>query len=740
MKGIAKRTFFQMQRMHIIFVVVLVNLLVGHSVVFGGAASRTVWSVLKIGAGGFITGIDIVGDGTMVVKTDTYGAWYYDSPRSLWQQCLTVHSMPASVRGPGGVYEIAIAPSNSNRFYMIYRGYVLRSDDHCSSWFLTNFPRDVTDFRKANPANDAYRTYGRKMAVDPINQNVAYVGMPSRGVFVTVDGGDTWKSITPSIAQSVRVNGAYPGHAIAFDASSVVSGGMTQGIYIASYGIGVYHSTNGGTSWTLTKGSPTTFQHMIVDQNGTVWLCDGSGGGRLHKFTGRWSSVPDAGSDCHSIAVNPSNAREVYVGTNGGKLVRSTNGGNSWVGANHARISATDIPWLEWANDGWLSNGDMKFDPSRSNLLYFAEGTGVLFTDTSTAKAAINWISQSAGIEQLVSNWIISPPGGNPIVASWDRPAFTVTDPNSYATRYGINNVHEIQHGASCDWASSSPSTIVCIADTSHADTSGFSSNGGSTWNTFSARPSEIGRTYYGGSIAASTSTNFIWVPSNCGNPFYTINAGISWTKISISGIPGNDCGWHRNFYLDRQIVIADRVNRNTFYMYNDGSGTAVAAGIWKSSNGGVTWSRVISRALDPSWASKYNAQMRSVPGQAGNFYFTSGWQSGVHPVNQSFWECLDNGTVTTCHRIANVKEVFSFGFGKAAPGKSYPTVFIYGWVNKVRGIWRSDDHCVTWTQISDGFPAGSTDHIKVIEGDNNTYGKVYVGFSGSGYAYGVLE
>ena len=75
---------------------------------------------------------------------------------------------------------------------------------------------------------------------------------------------------------------------------------------------------------------------------------------------------------------------------------------------------------------------------------------------------------------------------------------------------------------------------------------------------------------------------------------------------------------------------------------------------------------------------------------------------------------------------------------GRPRRGKNYPTVFIYGWVNNVLGIWRSDDHCVTWTQISDGFPTGSFDLVKVIEGDNNTYGKVYVGFAGSGYAYGT--
>lgn len=717
-------------------------LLTDQTVPLHGVTNRTLWSVLKIGAGGWITGIDIAVDGTKVVRTDTYGAWYYDNLDSRWRQCVTTESMPDRIKGVlknRGVYEIAIAPNNSNRFYMLFGGYLLRSDNRCGRWTLTNFPQDKADFGSGYPENDQYRAYGRKLAVDPANQNVVYVGTPSQGVFVTADGGDTWNSISPSsIAYSINVNGIYPGHAIAFDPNSRVSDGKTQNIYIASYGTGIYQSINGGTSWTPTKNTPTTFRHMLVDQGGKVWLCDDLG--HLHKYIKSWSSISSAGSDCHSIAINPSNSDAVYVGTNNGRLVLSMNGGTSWVGPTKAKISATDIPWLAWANDKWLSNGDMRFDPSQPDRLYFAEGTGVLYTDPPTTNTGVTWISQSSGIEQLVSNWIISPPGGNPIVASWDRPAFTITNPNTYQTRYGINNLNEIQHGSSCDWASASPSTIVCIANAAHGDSSGYSRDGGLTWAAFYGKPNEIGKAYYGGSIAASTNYNFVWVPSNCGDPFYTKNGGVSWTRITISGIQKNDCGWHRAYYLDRQIVVADRIRANTFYMYNDGSATAGAAGFWKSSDGGETWSKIITGVLDPKSSSNFNAQMRAVPGRAGEFYFTSGWQSGEHPVNQSFWECIDNGTSANCSSIANVKEVFSFGFGRAATGKPYPTVFIYGWVNNILGIWRSDDHCLTWTKISDGFPTRSFDLVKVVEGDNNTYGTVYVGFAGSGYAYGSLH
>src|SRR5688572_6733765 len=131
------------------------------------------WQPLRIGAGGWLTGMDITPDGTMVVRTDTYGAYLWNGTQ--WQQLVTSASMPSSEVNPDvyhneGVYEIRIAPSSSNVLYMEYLGYVYRSTDKGASWTKTNF-----DHVSSNP-NDENRTDGQKMAVDPSNANVVYVG------------------------------------------------------------------------------------------------------------------------------------------------------------------------------------------------------------------------------------------------------------------------------------------------------------------------------------------------------------------------------------------------------------------------------------------------------------------------------------------------------------------------------------------------------------------------------------
>jgi len=82
-----------------------------------------------------------------------------------------------------------------------------------------------------------------------------------------------------------------------------------------------------------------------------------------------------------------------------------------------------------------------------------------------------------------------------------------------------------------------------------------------------------------------------------------------------------------------------------------------------------------------------------------------------------------------------------------AAPGKqcgSYASSIYYvGWLSvaavNTYGIFRSDDGMSTWKQIGD-YPGGRLDQPQWIEGDKNTCGTVYVGYSGSGAAYGKLN
>jgi hypothetical protein len=691
-------------------------------------AYGTVWKPLAIGAGGWLVGMDIARDGTKVVRTDTYGAYLWTG--SQWAQLVNATSMPAgdvNVDNQEGVYEIRIAPSNTSRFYMMYMGAVYRTNDKGSTWTKTTF----TPVTGADP-NDNYRMNGEKMAVDPINPNVVYVGTGSNGLWVSPDAGTSWTRVSGVPA---GIGGGITG--IAFDPTSGQTGGKTNTIYAGSWLSGVYRSTDAGVTWTKPSGGPTTVHHGLVGSDGIYYATDGAA---AYKFAGGvWTTI-NTSSGWHSVAVDPSNPARIILGDDGGTLIQSLDRGATWGqgilwGSSTYPISrvATDIPWLDWTNESYMSSGNMTFDPSASNKLYFSEGIGVWYTSIATNQlwdVGPIWTSQSLGIEQLVANKVISPPGGKPVLASWDRPVFYINDPDVYPTSHGPDNKNALVMGWGLDYASSNPSFVAAVMNWS-VEKSGYSSDGGQTWHPFATYPPFLSAGKIGGDIAASTPLNMVWAPGTNGVPHYTSDGGSTWHQGIFPGAAtSGQTGWGFASYLDRQIVAADRVNFGTFYAYN------YLKGLYRSTDGGVTWTLIKSGEIVPF--SSYNTKLKAVPGNAGHLFYTNG-QSGVRgdpnpDTSDTFVRSTDGGVTWTA--IPNVAEVYDFGFGAPATTGGYPAIFIAGWVNKQYGIWRSDNQGTNWTQVGK-WPLNSLDAVKTISGDMNQYGRIYVGFGGSGYAYG---
>ncbi|MEP6784452.1 MAG: hypothetical protein ABI898_01790 [Sphingomonadales bacterium] len=686
-----------------------------------------------------MTGIDIAPDGTKVCRCDTFNGYLWDNASSEWKLLLTTTSMPAGEWGhetlyEQGVYEIAIAPSDSNRIYVVFNGFVYKSTNKGVSFTKTAFPQS-----NVSP-NDDHRTLGRKMAIDPANPDVVYVGTPDKGLLATTNGGSTWAA--PS---GVPTSRTAAGFAIAFDPSSGTNGNKTRRIYVSSHGNGVYQSNDAGGNFALTAGSPTTHRRMRCDQNGVLWLTDGGNGRNLWRLTsGIWIPLPLAGEDMHTIAVNPADARHIVVGSSGGGISQTFDGGAVWTGiyyqtypANSGRRVADDIPWLGWTNENYMSNAEMQFDPSANNKLYFAEGVGVWYTNPPLPPqwfTGFDWISQSKGIEQLVSNRLVAPAaGGTPLYFAWDRPVFQIQNPEVFPSTHGPNREKSILMGWSGDYALDDPRFVVGLMNWWGAEQSGYSTDGGTTWTKFATAPTEIVAGKIGGSMAVSTKDNIVWVPSNNGNPYYTKDRGTTWTQISVPGVATTgDTGWGWAYYLNRQAVAADKVTAGTFYLYNYLAGVA---GLYRSTDGGANWVRVYNREIAPS--SSYNATLAAVPGKAGHLFFTSGFESGANPGKSPLMRSSDGGA--SWASVGNLTEVYSIGFGKAAAGSDYPAIFIAGYSGNTWGIWRSDDNAANWVKIGD-YPLGNFDQPKAIAGDMSIYGRVYLGFGGSGCAYGDLK
>jgi hypothetical protein len=696
--------------------IIICNLQTSFAQYVGEESQLMNWRPLAIGAGGFLTGIDIAPDGTMVVRADTYGAYLWRGAQ--WQQLVTATSMPMAFAAPEnaeGVYEIRIAPDHSNILYMMYRGYVLKSVDKGVTWRQTNFPK------VSESPNDSYRNYGQKMAVDPNNPNIVYVGTPSNGLFVTTNGGVTWQKVS-GVPVGVPINGSYRGiTGISFDPSlSKVVNGVTPTIFAASDGDGVYESRNGGTTWSHLNGGPSAVVSAAVSSTGAYYASDGT---TLWCYAdGTWKQLTtNGGNGLWAVAVNPAKPNEITTVSPGGGLNVSYDAGVTWSGLDfNDKLISTDIPWL--ARTGYMTVGGAAFSPTRKQLIA-SDGVGVWNTTVPanfTSTTLTVWNDQSRGINNLVTNEVLVPPGGKPVVASWDRGFFYVVDPDEFPSRYGPVNGSFVA-GWSLDYASSKPNFLVGIADWWGTEQSGYSTDGGQTWTKF-ASEAPTARGAIGGSIAASSPSNIVWAPANRSQPYYTLNGGRTWNPVVLPHVP-NWSGFDWAYYLDARTVTADRVLPNTFYLYYAGYG------VFRSIDGGITWTRMFSGSIEPF--SGANVEIMTVPGHARNLFFTN-FNNGSPP--QPLHRSIDGGT--TWMAVSQVT-AYCFGFGAPAPQHTYPTILVVGYFNKLYGIWQSTDNAMTWTMIGK-YPNGSLDGIRTIAGDPNVYGRAYIGFGGSGYAYGA--
>lgn len=690
----------------------------------------TAWKPLRIGAGGYLTGMDISPDGsTRIVRADTYGAYIWNAARAQWDQLVTASSMPKPLLNrdyAAGVYEIRMAPSLPARLYMAFAGSIFRSDDRGAHWSKTSF------HKVAMEPNDANRTNGQKLAVDPANPDVVLAGTQQDGLFATRDGGASWQKIAPVPVSQKDKDGLFQGiTGIAFDPASGTLAGRTKIIYASSYGNGVFISSDAGQTWSAQVGGPKNIGHGKIAADGTYFATGDDHTAVWRYAAGQWKNITPEAQNWDTVVLDPDHAERLLAIREGGFIDISRDQGEHWDGiiwgqGHNVRI-AKDIPWLAWTKGEYMAGGDLLFDPVVKGRLWFAEGLGVWYSDFDFShvwNVPVEFTSQSLGIEQLVANEIVAPPGGRPLVASWDRPVFRSEDSAVFPTEHGPNRENDIVAGWAIDYAGTQPNFIAGVFDWWGREESSYSRDGGQTWEKFASYPALDGA--IGGDIAVSTPDNMIWAASNKKPAFVTKDGGQSWSPLKLYEPMGDDPVWSFAYYLNRHIVAADRVKPGRFYLYHS------VNGLYRTEDGGTTWT--LAHKGEIVGFSSYNAKLRSVPGKAGHLFFTAGRLDGVEPVNSPFMRSTDGGP--TWKAVANVREVLSFGFGKPRAGAEYPAIFIAGWVSGAYGIWRSDDNASTWKQIGE-FPNGNLDTIKAVEGDKDTFGRVYLGFQGSGYAVG---
>ncbi|GAA0871849.1 hypothetical protein GCM10009117_09950 [Gangjinia marincola] len=694
------------------------------------ATAQGEWKQLKTGAGGWITGMDIHPSGSpLYARSDVAGAFRYNEDSQDWTQVVTAFSMPSSeidVQKYGGVLSIVSAPGNPNIAYMAFEEAVFRSTNQGTTWEKTNLP--AIDL---NANDDTSKLSGERLAVDPLDANVVYLGSINDGLFYTQDGGDNWELVA-AVPFGITERGV---REVKFDPSGGSTNGKTSIIYVSVDGEGVYKSVDAGVSWAninVPASNPIILDTELTP-SGKLYIvgedASGTSFGVLEYDGNAWRSVyAEDDRTLLNIAIDPFNENRALVFSEGFEdtyqtenLLEAT---PAWQFKSTVR-AADNIPWMAWSDGNWFTIGEVFFDPVNQDQLWISQGIGTWKT-SDLFDDQITWVEESKGQEHLVANDVVGLPTGEAVTASWDRPLFFHDDLDEYPATY--QPINRFNSSWSIDQSIQDPNFLVAIVDDHRnccfdAGTrgSGYSEDGGQTWTEFTTQPGGDTKQFGVIAVSADNSDNIVWLPTFNQLPYYTTNRGETWQQASIPGESGNCC--HSNFFFERDALAADRVAENTFYLYDFGNGA-----IHRTTNGGANWETL--SGLDSPFA--YNVKLLSVPGHEGHLFWANGIEQGVNLI-EGLKRSVDGGETWT--DIPNTDKVLNVAVGAAEAGANYPTIFIQGEVNGNYGIYKSADEGATWTQIGD-YPLGIYEAASAFEGNPFIPGVLYVGLGGSGFAY----
>ncbi|MBV9281067.1 MAG: hypothetical protein JOZ41_13375, partial [Chloroflexi bacterium] len=504
--------------------------------------------------------------------------------------------------------QLAIAPSNPQIMYASYQittdysfdtggtsshQEMYRSTDGGGSWTkLANTPDACGDQCE----------YDMPLVVDPANPDIVYAGgtgnydywggsatecsnldqLPRRchvTVMRTTDGGQTWADMSEN-----GDNG--PLHPD--DHAIVLAPNDPSVVYTVSDG-GIFHSADGGKSWNdLNRGLGTLqFTALAVASNGDIYAGTQDNGQFKYSGTSTWQHIEDG--DGGPTAVDPKNPQIVYKSYYGPILVRNDHGGDP----------KYDVFIAPFYGDFFVKNLGQFYEPyqiapSRPQTIYY--GTYRVWrtnmrggtdgnddgdaTNDSTDKT--DWVPISFDLRcndqpvdpassctggpffgKGIASIAVSPVNPNVVIAA-------ASNGNIWMT---TNALAPVKTDASCSLLTNPLGAALCdyvSGPTWHRIDKGLPKRYPTSVRFAPGSSARIFVTFSGFNQQTSHNPGHIFVTSNAGRSWTNLNG--SGARTSLPNLPFND-------------IIVNPANGH-LYVASD-------YGIYASSNGGRSWSRI---------------------------------------------------------------------------------------------------------------------------------------------------
>ena len=717
-----------------------------------GAVAETMpvynWRTVPWGGGGYVDGMVYhpKAKDLLYARTDVGGVYRYDYAARRWIPLLDALSHADG--DMNGILSVALDPNDPSKLYLAcglylgdwaHNGAILRSDDQGKTWAKTDLP-----FKLGGNADG--RGTGERLQVDPNDGSLLFLGSNRDGLWKSADGAKSFAKVGGFPRSNVTL--------VLFDPGTGAKGAPSQTLYVGSGEAdgGLYVSRDGGVTFEPVRGAPAqTPQHAVLGPDGFLYVAFAAGDGKsknelnpsnvvkggvwkMELKTGKWQEItpirPAPGGPTFGysgVDVDPAHPGTIVTSTidrwwpEPDEIFLSRDGGLHWLMLTSVSQHDTSrFPWLQ--RDGQVTEAgkdkmgswtsDVKINPSNSDEMIYGTGGGVWMTRNLTAAGSgqrVKFDFADDNLEETAITSMVSPPQGATLLATmgdvgggaWDD----LTRPPPASGLFSPNATHQ-----SVDVAWLNPAFLARSTD---AKPYGYySEDGGQHWTAFPSAPPFSPKDANGnwrpiGPLAVSAGgTSILWsVPRE--KAYVSFDKGKSWTASS---------GWPSA--SDATLVpVADRSVNGVFYAHDRTGGQILI-----STDGGRNFAPVIKGIpAVPSWQ---GAQLAVVPGRMRDL-----WLAGPFGLLHSA------DATKPLVALETVEEAWYVGFGKAAPGRAYPTVYLSGKIKGQAGIWRSDDEGRSWARINDEvhrFGDGG-----IVTGDPTEYGTVYVSRGGGGIIVG---
>ena len=630
----------------------------------------------------------------------------------------------AGYAGLGRLNVVAVDPNNASNIWVgAASGGLWKSTNAGSSW-TTN----TDDFASLGVSG---------IAINPNNSNIMYIATGdgdaastySTGVLKSTDGGDTWNStgLSYSTSSTVRLF------------KLIINPNDPDILYVVG-SIGVYKSTNAGSSWSQMRSGTTYDIEFKTDDPTTLYISTSSS---IYKSTdsgSNWtlqaSNLPNSGTIRIALAVTAANSNYVYAlyanSTNYGLqgVYRTTDGGTTWT---EQVGSAAD--YMGYYSDGSVAGGQgwydicIAVDPSDEDVVYIgginlvkSSDGGVNWTTIATWTSSGTYNKNGSNVVHADHHDLYWSPNGSILYNCNDGGLYSTTDDGG--TFNWLGDDLEITQFYRIGSSLTSSSKIL----------GGCQDNGTKLYN--SSWSDVIGGDGMECHINSESELIMYGAIQN-GDIRKSVNGGTSFSSIFTGN--GEDAAWVTPYSLDAN-------NQSTLYAGYENVYKSVDDGSnWNSINGTTNIGTIDVLALAPSDANYIyisdgsNARYSSNGGTNWNDITKPGTGSltrfAVHPSTPTTLWCTLSG-YNSGEKVYYSTDAGSNWTNISGSLPNIPVNCIVHEGNSTNRIYvgtdvgvyfRSDDN-TSWTSYNEGLPNVVVNDLEVVSSKNKlnagTYGR----------------